>query len=297
MNESENKNIIVIYHSRDMDGWASGAILHRKFPGCTLIGYDYGEDMPDLPAHIERIIMVDVCMSPREMREIASKATQGLVYIDHHMSSILAVKRDLKDNGMYQIETHFTNEEDMFAACELTWQYCYPGERIPIYVHLIGSADAKRMPDRYPFETSEIMLLGLHKEHGFISPETCPAWVLNKAEDTISMAYNMKQKQKEEMYEYCLKNSFFDEILGYKALCLETEHCHPEAFAGVYDEKKYDIMVRFHKKKKHYIVSIYSLKDNVNAAEIAQDFGGGGHSYAAGFQIDNIKDVLIHYLG
>jgi len=35
-----------IYHSRDNDGYCSGAIVKKKYPDVILIGYDYGQTIP-----------------------------------------------------------------------------------------------------------------------------------------------------------------------------------------------------------------------------------------------------------
>ncbi len=34
--------MIGIYHSADLDGFTSGAIIKRKYPNAKMIGYDYG---------------------------------------------------------------------------------------------------------------------------------------------------------------------------------------------------------------------------------------------------------------
>ena len=42
--------VICIYHSRDLDGWASGAVVKKWCEEnnyeIELIGYDYGQDVP-----------------------------------------------------------------------------------------------------------------------------------------------------------------------------------------------------------------------------------------------------------
>ena len=37
---------LCIYHSADLDGVCSGAIMRRAFPEATMLGYDYGQPFP-----------------------------------------------------------------------------------------------------------------------------------------------------------------------------------------------------------------------------------------------------------
>ena len=86
-----------IYHSIDLDGWMSAAIVKHWFnstievpnkkdePINTLdfIGYNYGDPIPDLSSY-DRVIMCDISFSKEEMEKVACK----LIWIDHHNSAI-----------------------------------------------------------------------------------------------------------------------------------------------------------------------------------------------------------------
>lgn len=283
--------ITVIYHSRDMDGWISGAILQKKYPGCTLIGYDYGDAMPSIPKRTTYIIIVDVCMEPQQMRELAAMATYGITYIDHHESSIEKIKNDIIANRQYSIGRVFSKPGEKIAACELTWKHCFPGIEIPLYIELIGSQDSNRESTRYPIMPRDLMIQGFQAK-GFVSPETCPEWILTQQTDTLSMSYVAQKLRTTELYQYAKENAFPAMIAKKIAICLETDHFHPSSFAGVYDEAVHNVMVAFKKKNDEWICSIYSAKTEENAADIAKQFGGGGHAYAAGFQTKDIHSIL-----
>lgn len=294
LTQNTDTHITVLYHSKDPDGWTSGAILRKKHPTCTLIGYDYGEPIPDIPSHTTCIIVVDVCLTPQEMRHLATIGKDGLIYIDHHQTSIDKITNDINDNGEYNITCIFGEENNNLSACELTWEYCFPETTTPIYVHLIGSADANRYPERYPEHSRTYMLLGLEKVYNFCSPETCPSWVLEKEEDTISMTYIMQKEEENTLKEFALSHAFEKKLSGFNAICLETTIFHPKAFASVFDPSIHDIMVAFQKRKNDYKVSIYYIGTDpkISAASIAMNFGGGGHSYAAGFQTEDIYSIF-----
>jgi hypothetical protein len=60
--------MIGICHSRDLDGYTSGAILKLKYPEIKLIGYDYGQPIPwdQIPVG-EAVIMADVSLPMSDM--------------------------------------------------------------------------------------------------------------------------------------------------------------------------------------------------------------------------------------
>jgi oligoribonuclease NrnB/cAMP/cGMP phosphodiesterase (DHH superfamily) len=232
-------------------------------------------------------------MEPEQMRQLAAFGKMGLTYIDHHISSIEKFYDDIAVNGSYKIGTVFSKENEKIAACELTWKHCFGNSPLPLYIELIGATDANRQDeDRYPLKIREYMLLGLEHTHHFVSPQTCLPWVLEKLEDTISMTHRHMRQLEKELYEHAQICSFESILHGYKAICLETKLFHPKAFTGVFLEDKHDIMVAFKQLPDSYRVSVYSLREDINVADIAKQFGGGGHAYAAGFQVKDIDKII-----
>ena len=89
--------MICIYHSRDLDGHTSGAIVkrwHEQFNTdpkdvLKLIGYDYGQPVPydQIPAG-EAVVMIDVSLKMPEMAKLAIHSGHQFTWIDHHASAI-----------------------------------------------------------------------------------------------------------------------------------------------------------------------------------------------------------------
>ena len=155
----------VIFHSVDLDGWMSAAIVKHWFKqqydlnyedknqciefdklstgnngvplnDLTFIGYNYGQPIPDLSEY-DKVIMCDISFPAQEMKKIVDKT----IWIDHHISAILAWQNielcDL-ENKLPKLEgLRDTN----FAACELTWLYLFPNEPMPEIVRLLGRYD------------------------------------------------------------------------------------------------------------------------------------------------------------
>ena len=72
------------YHSADLDGHCSGAIVKHKYPECELIGINYGDEFPwdDLDID-DPIYMVDFSLQPFDQMIKLGKHF-NLIWIDHH---------------------------------------------------------------------------------------------------------------------------------------------------------------------------------------------------------------------
>src|SRR6478752_505357 len=111
--------MICIYHSRDLDGYCSGAIVKYKYPNAKLIGFDYGQKLPmdEIPSG-EPIIMVDVSLPMHEMEELSKHSGYNMTWIDHHISAI----SDYKNHDHFGITAVLENG---ISACEGAWKYLF----------------------------------------------------------------------------------------------------------------------------------------------------------------------------
>jgi len=113
---------VCIYHSIDLDGWMSAAIVKHWFNSkygnnknktCSkseciqeddfeckscccnnygideinFIGYNYGQPIPDLSEY-DKVIMCDISFPKKEMYELHFKLQNNFIWIDHHISAI-----------------------------------------------------------------------------------------------------------------------------------------------------------------------------------------------------------------
>jgi len=90
--------VVCIYHSIDLDGWMSAAIVKHWWENSPdaidnndgeldFIGYNYGEHVPDLSEY-DRVIMCDVSFPKEVMLELFNRLKDNLIVIDHHSSFI-----------------------------------------------------------------------------------------------------------------------------------------------------------------------------------------------------------------
>lgn len=308
--------MICIYHNRDLDGYASGAIVKKwhdslkfnDYPGkagkgeLKLIGYDYGQPVPydQIPVG-EKVIMIDVSLKMDDMLMLAKHtgSPQNFIWIDHHISAIKDYEKFMAERKEdYPFLTAVL--QDGIAACEVGWNYLFPDQEIPEAIKLLGEYDTWRNGDKEKWE-EEILPFQFGMRLHCNSPETFPkALIYNDVEREAWETVDYIVKKGKIVLQYqamineaqCRKAAFEYDFNGYKAICLNGGGFNSDVFKTVYDENKHDIMMPFQFDGKQWIISLYTTKDEIDCSALAKANGGGGHKKAAGFQVRDISSVF-----
>jgi oligoribonuclease NrnB/cAMP/cGMP phosphodiesterase (DHH superfamily) len=277
------------YHSADLDGHCSGAIVKHHFPECELIGINYGQPFPwERIDPEEEVFMVDFRLQPFEGMERLNGACP-LTWIDHHKSAIEEARKRcfIGSQGQYLGEGK--------AGCELTWEYLST-EEIPPAVRLLGRYDVwdHTDPQVLPFQYG-MRLYNTDPTHDFefwrpfFEPDQFPSWTIDgilwKGEAVL--AY-----QKQENEKYARACAFETELNGLRFIAVNKMLGISQVFYTVYDPVRHDAMLTFGRRKGCWHVSLYSAKDTVDVSVIAKAYGGGGHKGASGFQCEQLPFSL-----
>lgn len=285
--------MICIYHSKDLDGYCSGAIVKRKYPDAKLIGYDYGQEFPweEIPVG-EPVIMIDVSLPMVGMSKLSIHSGQNFTWIDHHISAINDF-RNFKDIELNSISAVLENG---IAACEGGWKYLFPDEEMPVTVKLLGEYDTWRNKDKYRWD-GLIMPFQYGMRMFVQSAETFPQELFRENEITKDSEVSRIIHEGELILSYqktqnerACKSSFEIEFEGLRAIALNNGGANSQVFESVYDEAKHDVMIPFVFTGKHWTFSLYTTKEEVDCSVIAKSKGGGGHKKAAGFQLKELPD-------
>ena len=286
--------VVCVYHSADLDGHCSGAIMRLRFdalPDVTMVGHDYGQSFPyDVLRPECTLVMADLCIEPfaEEMPKIAASVGR-FIWIDHHKSAIEAHDAaGMELEGLRRIGS---------AACELTWEYLF-GADMPDAVRLLGrydvwdhAADERILPFQMgmwtlstrpdlPRSDDDVWprLLG---EHG--TRETTGAVDSIVADGKVARRYVELQNRRT-----CATSAFDTELDGLRALACNTNGASSRLFESVYDETRHDIMVPFCWTNGAWSFSVFTTNDHIDCSAIARKHGGGGHAKAAGFRSASI---------
>lgn len=274
------------YHSADLDGHCSGAIVKHVYPECEMHPINYGDDFPwDLIEPDEVVFMVDFSLQPfSEMLQLNEICC--LIWIDHHKSAI--------EEEFNTFQSISGLRHDGKAGCELVWEYLLPDQPEPRAVHLLGRYDVWNHSDDdvLPFQ------MGMRMQHTWPDEIGMRLWtelfgVMSEAfcqivaYGRILCAYQDQQNQK-----YAKSCAFETELDGLYLIAANAMLVNSKLFDAVWDGDKYDAMLTFGWRKGKWTVSLYSCKEDVDVSKIAKARGGGGHAGAAGFQCEELPFEL-----
>lgn len=282
------------YHSSDLDGHCSGAIIKYKHPECEMIGINYGDEIDwDSIQPGEIVFMVDFSLPIKDMFKL-DRMSQ-LIWIDHHNIAIEEAHRVGFIAGKAQIL------DENFAGCELTWDYLFgkvhPEYRpTPLTVTLLGRYDVRDhqddrvLPFQYGMRINEdtrpdvdYLWKPLFDELEDNEPFDTPCLSIIETGKTI-LTYEKIQNEK-----FVKAFSFTSQIDGYTAIAVNKGFTNSKLFDVVWDPEKHDVMLTFCWRGGKWNYSLYSIPEkNIHCGKIAQKFGGGGHPYAAGFNTEQL---------
>jgi len=271
------------YHSADLDGHCSGALVKMAYPGCAMFGIDYGEEFPwDKIDKDDEVYMVDFSLQPFKLMEKLNKAC-NLIWIDHHIS---AIKEERKSKSVIE-----GLRRDGIGACQLTWEYVTKGksstEVIPTFIKLLAQYDVwdHSNPQTLPFQ------YGMRLQDD-TTPTNTDFWYelfdvefVNRLTKDGGLILQYAKKKNESYVKAC---SFTTNLDGLTCLACNLMLTDSKLFDSIWNPKKYDAMLTFGWKKNIWTVSLYTDKEGVDVSKVAKARGGGGHKGAAGFQCEEL---------
>ena len=290
------------YHSADLDGHCSGAIVKYKFPDAELFGINYGQPFPfDKISKDDTVIMVDFSLQPfSEMVKLTDIiGFDNFIWIDHHQTAINdANNYDMTDPDIHyedpSIHISFSDMCDgfrstAFAACELTWLHFFEDRNIPDGVHYLGRYDVwdHRNDNVLPFQFG-FRLNDTDPDNQYLWRRVFDDYNLDHLESIIAQTINdgitVLKYQTQENAKYCNSCAFEVNFEGHKAIAINKMLTNSQLFDSVWDESKYNFMIAFGRREAgNWTVSLYTTKPDIDVSAICKKLGGGGHKKAAGF--------------
>ena len=300
------KPSVCIYHSRDLDGWMSAAIVKKwhseqeNVQPIEFIGWDYGDAIPDFSQYGD-VFIADVCLPPEEMLKIEMSGV-GFIWCDHHISAIKDIETKFERND---VQTPAGMRDEKFAACELTWKEFFPQEEMPEIVRLLGRYDC------FGHKGTDEEQLVLEFQYGARASITNMDDCFEALEDTIDNPVGLQfiATDGKAIYSYLMTEAkqtyakafpikfnndqqaksgsegYVPEHLNF--LMVNQERFNPINFGIDYHDEGYDGFGCFWYKDGKWTFSLYNDNEKVNCSVICKRYGGGGHFSASGFVTDS----------
>lgn len=272
--------MICFYHSADLDGHCSGAIVKKFNLDCELIGINFGDEFPWEKVKGEKVVMVDFSLPIEEMIRLQDES-ESFYWIDHHISAIKdAEECDFNPLGQRGIGR---------AACELTWKYFSNSSWLPKIVTLLGRYDVwdHEDPEVLPFQ------YGIRQYSTYPDDSAWDVWFREFPEYILTEGKIILKYADEENRKYAKGCTFETELDGLRCIAVNKMLTNSKIFDSVFDPDKHDVMLTFGFRKGGWMVSLYSQRGGVDVSIVAKAHGGGGHKGAAGFSCDELPFNLV----
>lgn len=314
-----------IYHHNDDDGFCSAAIVRRYLcDGYDIpteddfFVYNYNGELP-LPElrKGETVYIVDLALTTEIMKVIrhAIDSEAKVIHIDHHESTKTFMENATVPQKAYLDQiTHFY--EIGVSGCLMTFAFsCFNEEqrKNPEEVNFWDDRECRdlyvenRGPYSIPLAVGyindwDIWAFKLKETEAFHegfypyqwrSTPWDKAWLdlfnrENMLVPPIIDAGYAIVKYKEAQYMSIRKNAFAVETEFGRCICINTDAGSSKVFGDLL--KQYDFGCMFRYNGKIWINSLRSDEaSDINVAEIAEKFGGGGHTHAASFTSESCR--------
>lgn len=292
---------VCLYH-KDLDGWASGAIIKYRHPQMKMYPIDYGEEVPVdwiLDAKNPVLFMVDFCPSDFDLVERLVESCNIFVWIDHHVSSIKeAYSRGLFDKFHSGCTAYLDEHHERYAACELTYMWALSKnqtyEEVPYYIKLLGMYDTWRFDDANVLPFQYAMRAWIDNPKDNISQ-----WkklIQNTPKDQevlgglIEKGKFVQKYEQRKQADLASQTAFEVDFQGYRAIAANVAFTNSKFFDAVWQDNRHDLMIAFMWTGSQWRISFYSPK--IDVSKIAEQFQGGGHQNASGCNLKELPEEL-----
>lgn len=262
----------VLYHAHCNDGFGAAFAIWKKYKeiDTKYIPVTYQKPPPSMPNATE-VYIVDFSYPRDVILELRNKIEKVFI-IDHHTTAEKALHG--LDDCLFDMN---------YSGAVLTWKYFHPNLPIPELFLYIQDRDLwiKELP-----QTDEIFFALISYPYNF---ELWDSFNL----DTLKIEGKAIRRKLELETQYLASQAREMRFLDYSirivnSPVLQSEIAHlmleqyPEiSFAACYH----------HTQAGKTKFSLRTKEDrNTNVASIANLFGGGGHAYAAGFEIPTLNN-------
>lgn len=283
-----------VFHHRDIDGYASAAVVRQAFPEerINYVPCDYSfpldSHLPEIQRD-EKVVIVDYSFKDNTVVEleniICHVGFSNVTWIDHHVSSVRLVA-ERPDLGLLP-----GIRNDKCSGAVLTYMH-YHGERreeaCPLFLRLISDYDTwtKLMPESDDFNRGLFM-----EEMDPTSPLWDELYDMKRVELVIRNG-NTVNRYLDMYYRHRRKKwMFVTEFEGYRTAAINQKESSEE-----FGEERvnFPLSVIFQTNGKKWFYTVYSSDPAIDCSEIAARYGGGGHKGAAGFTTEELLDCFKH---
>jgi len=281
-------NTLIIYHADCSDGFCA-AWVARKAITPKLGEHDslyflpayHGDPLPNPMEYAGKdVYILDFSYKGRQLEEICKHANR-VVLLDHHETA----EKELAD---FQGKISIVFDKSKSGA-RLTWEHFFHDTRVPWLVRYTEDRDLWKwqLIDSKPVNAN--LRSHLQDFDLWDTLETLPE--SNRIWGEFVDEGKAILRDQERVITSLAYRAYEIELAGHKVLCLNTPIYQSEIGAILAEDRPFG--ATYFETATHRIYSLRSTEQGINVAEVAKQFGGGGHAHAAGFKIKNPYPSLV----
>ncbi len=268
------KPIIVLYHKNCTDGFGAAWAAWKKLGDAADYLPVIHQEPPPKEAEGKDVYLVDFCYDETVMKSLIAK-NRRVTALDHHAMREPAVR--LTDGGVF---------DNARSGSTIAWGYFHPDEPAPTLLKYVEGGDLWRRTLPHAKEIEAYINF---------APQEFDAW--NRLAQEIKTGFEAcaekgalilasEEKLMDKIIEENAEEVIFEghRVLAVNSPCFRSEIGHKIA------TKQPPFGIIWDKRKGKTVVSLRPIGD-FDVSTIAAKYGGGGHTFAAGFTIKDNAPV------
>jgi oligoribonuclease NrnB/cAMP/cGMP phosphodiesterase (DHH superfamily) len=250
---------IVLYHAECLDGFGAAWAIWKKFPSATYTPVKHGLPPPSGLAG-KKIVIVDFSY-PRPVLEALAKDAASLLVLDHHVTA---------EKALAGLPYTYFDQKKSGAVLAWEWAHQQPAPKLLLHVQdkdlwhwaLPGSREVNAALSSYPFD---FRLWDSFRQEAL------------EAEGRAILRYE------HEMVGKLVKEQVLVTFQGKTVPAVQSAILNSQI--GERLSGRHPFVVIWHDRDGRRYFSLRSREDGPDVEAIARQYGGGGHTHAAGFSV------------
>lgn len=258
---------ICIYHGNCADGFGAAWAVRKALGDIDFYHGKYNEPPPDVDG--KDVVMVDFSYKRQVLLEMAAKANSILV-LDHHKTA---------EQELIDLPKNITAKFDMnHSGAIMAWEHFFPGHAPPILLLHIEDRDLWRFALQ---NTREIQAAVFSFPYDF---QVWDALMEKSMGELAGEGKSIERKHFKDIMEL-LGVTTRDMVIGGHRVPVANLPYTMSSDAGHHLANGKPFAACYMDTPEGRVFSLRSSEDGIDVAEVAKQYGGGGHRNAAGFRV------------
>lgn len=274
MNQGDKPDLLIYHGPSCLDGFGCVWALHQKWPDVPTWEGVYGAPPPDVTGL--RVLIADFSYPEDVLREMAKVAT-SIVVLDHHRSSAAAFRK-LFDEGLIRGE-----HDETRSGAHLTWEYVWGNRHAPRLIEHIQDRDLWKFEMEGTREVTATVASVGQDEAAWLG--IGKALESGRAHEVIREGAAILRQRDVDMASVIRAGQRDMIIGGHRVPVVNAPYFWASDIAGQLAQgAPFAATYMDLKDGRQFSLRSRGGEGALEVHTIAEEYGGGGHSGAAGFQ-------------